>query len=326
MKTFFKSIPLPMCGLILAILSLGNLIISYQLNVIGEIISIFGVILMSLILAKVIFVFEHVRKDLRNHLVASTAPTFTMGAMVICTDLMRWFPHSYFVKYLWLFLIAIQLLLIIYFTYAFLIAPEVQIGHIYPSWFVIYCGLGIVPITCSQFYPVVGRFIFWSALVFYFILLPVVIYRVFIHRKFEKHELPVITIMAAPGSLCLTGYLSAFSNPNFALVTTLVIISQFLYLCILCALPHLLRFEFYPSYAAFTFPLVICATALTKSFNYYNNLGYNVQFMHYIAIFETCLAAIIVGYVLIKYVIHIVQSTAENITPDTDLNEMLDEQ
>lgn len=324
MKTFFKSVPLPMCGLILAILSLGNLFITYNLTLIGEIISVLGVILMTLILAKVIFVFEHIRKDLRNNMVASTAPTFTMGAMVICTDLVRWFPESDFVKYIWLFLIALQIVLIIYFTYTFLIAPEVKMSHIYPSWFVIYCGLGIVPITCAQFYPSLGRFIFWSALIFYAVLLPVVIYRVFIHRRFEEHEMPVITIMAAPGSLCLTGYLAAFPDANFTLVTTLVVISQFLYLGILIALPKLMKGAFYPSYAAFTFPLVICSTALQKTYAYYTDLGYNVEFMNYIAMAEATLATIVVAYVLFKYIEHIITATNKHNAPHTELNDLMD--
>lgn len=324
MKTFFKSIPLPMCGLILAILSLGNLIISYNFKLLGEIISVLGVIFMGIILAKIIFVFEHVKNDLKNNVIASTFPTFTMGAMVICTDLMRWFPQSHLVKYLWLFLIVLQFCIIFYFTYTFLIANEVTINHIYPSWFVIYCGLGIVPITSANFYPIIGKIIFWLALIFYILLLPIVIYRVFIHQKFQKHELPIITITAAPGSLCLTGYLSAFAHPNLYLVIGLLVVSQLLYLIIVISLPKLLKIDFYPSYAAFTFPMVISATAITKTYTYLTTLNINLPILNYIAIIETIIAASIVTYVFIKYFKHIILANIKHLFPKTNLNDMLD--
>lgn len=324
MKNFLKSIPIPMCGLILAILSLGNLLFLYQANILGTIFGMIGCILMVLILAKIIFVFEHVKHDMKNPIVASTAPTFTMGVMVLCTYLMKWLPDIPLIKYVWLVTVVLHVCLMVYFTYYFLIVPEVTIENIYPSWFVVYCGCGVVPITAAKFFPIIGQVIFWIALTFYFVLLPIVIYRVFIHRKFEDHTVPIITITAAPGSLCLTGYLSGFSNPNFHLVTLLLIISQALYLIILWCLPKLLNRQFYPSYAAFTFPLVICATGISKANLYFSELGYHNIFFKYFAIFETVLSLVVVFYVLVKYVHFIIKANVEHKVPQTLANKELD--
>lgn len=324
MKTFFKSIPIPMCGVVLAILSLGNQIYSYNLHLLGNIFCIIGTILMVLILAKISFVFEHTRHDLKNPVIASTAPTFSMGFMVLCTIFLRWFPELTFIKYLWLFAIVVQFALIIYFTYYFLIASEVTMEHVYPSWFVVYCGIGIVPITCANFYTEVGRVLFWFALLFYFILLPVVIYRVFVHRKFEEHTTPLITILAAPGSLCLAGYLSgAFPHPHIFLVSLLVIIAQLLYFFILCRLPVMLKGNFYPSYAAFTFPLVICAVALSKAAAFYEVHAPMFAWLKYLAMAETVLATIVVVYVLVKYISFIIKANITKETPKTDANEAM---
>lgn len=326
MTRFFKSIPVPMTGLVLAILSIGSLFNLYNIKPMGDIIAGIGAILMVLILAKLIFVFEHTKNDLKNPIIASTVPTFSMGIMVLCTYLMRWFHADKIVTIIWLLAIVLQIGLVIYFTYYFIIAQDdFTIEHIYPSWFVVYCGLGIVPITCGEFSPVIGRAIFWVALLFYFVLLPFVIYRVYIHRSFEEHKMPLITIMAAPGSLCLTGYLSAFEHPNIVLVTLLVVISQILYVMILFKLPKMLTITFYPSYAAFTFPLVICATALTKSFNYYAALGMNFQWMHWIAMIEMIIAAVIVAYVFIEYMKHLIRVNAKKESvPHTDANDTMD--
>lgn len=327
MKTFFKSIPIPMCGVVLAILSLGNQIYSYNLPVLGNLFCIIGAVLMCLILAKIIFVFEHTRHDLKNPVIASTAPTFSMGFMVLCTIFLRWFPELTFIKYLWLFAIVVQFALIIYFTYYFLIASEVTMEHVYPSWFVVYCGIGIVPITCANFYTEVGRVLFWFALLFYFILLPVVIYRIFVHRKFEEHTTPLITILAAPGSLCLAGYLSgAFPHPHIVLVTLLVVIAQFLYFLIICRLPKMLKGNFYPSYAAFTFPMVICAVALSKAANFYVIHAPSFAWLQYLAMAETVLATIIVVYVLVKYIHFIIKANITKQTPKTDANDAIDEE
>lgn len=325
MRTFFKSIPIPMCGLVLAILSIGNLYTAYHLPILTSIFGTIGVILMCLILAKIIFVFEHTRHDLKNPIIASTSPTFSMGFMVLCTYLVRWFPEQPIINYLWLFAIVIQFLLVIYFTYYFLIASDVTMEHVYPSWFVVYCGLGIVPVTCANFYPEVGRVLFWLALLFYFILLPVIIYRVFIHRKFEEHTMPLVTILAAPGSLCLAGYLSAFPHSHIVLVTLLTIVSQLLYLFVIFRLPVMLKGAFYPSYAAFTFPLVICAVALTKAYQYYLQVGHTFIWMHYLAVIETVIASVIVVYVLIKYIHFIIKANVTKKTPHTDANDAIEE-
>lgn len=324
MRTFFKSIPVPMCGVVLAVLSLGNQIYNYQLKTLGDIFCIVGAILMCLILAKIIFVFEHTRHDLKNPVIASTAPTFSMGFMVLCTVLIRWFPEWSFLKYLWLVAIVVQFALIIYFTYYFLIASDVTLEHVYPSWFVVYCGIGIVPITCANFYTEIGRVLFWVALFFYFILLPVVIYRVFIHGKFEEHTMPLVTILAAPGSLCLAGYLSgAFPNPHIFLVSLLVVIAQVLYVLVVIRLPKMLKGNFYPSYAAFTFPMVICAVALSKAATFYEKALPSLSFLKYIAMAETVLATVIVVYVVIKYIHFIIKANITKETPHTDANDAL---
>lgn len=311
MKSFLKAIPIPMCGLVLAILSLGNLLFLYHLDLLGNIVGIIGVIFMAFVLGKIIFLFEHVKHDLKNPVIASTAPTFTMGVMVMCTYFMRWSNGLAIIRYLWLIAVVIHIGLMVYFTYYFLLNDDVTIERIYPSWFVVYCGCGVVPITASNFYPLIGEIIFWIALGFYCLLLPIVIYRVFIHRKFEEHTLPLVTITAAPGSLCLTGYLSGFAKPNFVLVTVLLIISQFLYLLIVLRLPKMMKIDFYPSYAAFTFPLVISATALTKANIFYNGMGYNEVFVRYIAIAETILCSLVVVYVTVHYINFIIKKSRE---------------
>ena len=310
MRDFLKIIPIPICGLILALVSLGNLLKIDGLPTVGNAVGLIGMILMCLVVFKFIFTFKHTLSHLNNHIVASVAPTFTMGLMVICTYFLEFEAIQPHLSLIWLGIVCLQFVLMFYFTYSFLLAGSVNIHHIYPSWFIIYVGIGVISITSSNFYPAFGRLIFWIALLFYLVLLPIILYRVFHVKNMEESTLPLITIIAAPGSLCLTGYLNAFDHANILMVTALFILSQGLYFVILTQLPKLLAVDFYPSYAAFTFPLVISATAITATTNFYIEQGYTASLLHGIAIMESILAFIIVFYVLFKYIHYLMKQYA----------------
>ena len=72
---------------------------------------------------------------------------------------------------------------------------------------------------------------------------------------------------------------------------------------------NMLAVGFYPSYAAFTFPLVISATAMFKSALFFANHPLIFGFLQALTIIETSFAVIVVSYVLGKYAIHLYQQT-----------------
>ncbi|MBD3109284.1 TDT family transporter [Bacillus sp. AGMB 02131] len=311
MKNFLKIIPIPICGLILALVSLGNLLKIGGLTIFGNTVGLIGIALMCLVIFKIIFTFKHTLLHMKNHIVASVAPTFTMALMVICTYFLEFELIQPHLSYIWLGIVFLQFVLMFYFTYFFLLKKQVKIHHVYPSWFITFVGIGVISITSSNFYPEFGRLIFWVAFSSYLVLLPIIVYRVVHVKNMEESTLPLITIIAAPGSLCLTGYLNAFDNENIFLLTFLVIVSQALYFAILTQLPKLLAIDFYPSYAAFTFPLVISAMALTTTAHFYIERGYTASLLHWISIAESVLAFIIVFYVLFKYIHYLMKQHAE---------------
>lgn len=305
MKDFLKTIPIPMCGLILGTASLGNLLKEYNLMFLANSFGLIAGIMLILIIAKIALTFSHVKDNLKDPIVASVSPTFTMATMVLCTYLVNIEPLSAITKYIWLIAIVIHYGLMIYFTYNFIIKPKVEIEHLYPSWFIVYVGIGVISVTSPAFFPFIGQINFWIGLIFYLGLLPLIIHRVFLIKNMPDPTLPLMTIIAAPGSLELTGYLKAFANPNHFIVIALLVLSQLLYWFIITRVVKLLKLPFYPSYAAFTFPLVISAIAITVTNKYLINLGYNFQFLNFLAIAETIIASAIIIYVLIRYVMFI---------------------
>ena len=186
MKNFLKIIPIPICGLILALVSLGNLLKIDGLPKFGNVVGLIGIALMCLVVFKIIFTFKHTLSHLNNHIVASVAPTFTMALMVICTYFLEFEAIQPYLSYIWLGIVFLQFVLMLYFAYFFLLSKSVKIHHVYPSWFIIFVGIGVISITSSNFYPEFGRWIFWVALSFYLVLLPIILYRVVRVKNMEE--------------------------------------------------------------------------------------------------------------------------------------------
>lgn len=128
--------------------------------------------------------------------------------------------------------------------------------------------------------------------------------KVFLLPQLPEPAIPLITILAAPASLCLVGYLSVYKNSHSSMVVILAVLSLLTYSCVLVYLPKMLTLKFYPSFSAFTFPLVISATAMKKKASpLLSDTGFDPNMLFYIVKFQEILAVLITLYVLIKYVI-----------------------
>ncbi|MBF8807494.1 MAG: TDT family transporter [Enterococcus lacertideformus] len=307
MKNFLKIIPIPICGLILGLASLGNLFKEYHLIHLGNIIGGASLILISLMFSKLFLLFEHTKKMLHDPIIASVSPTFTMSLMVICTYFVSFSLILPIVRLIWLCAVILQMILVFYFTYHHVIKADLSIEAIYPSWFIIYVGFGVITVTAGNFYPIIGQIFFWLSLACYIVLLQIIIHRVFFVKNMAHPTLPLITIVAAPGSLCLTGYLKNFAHPSLYLVALLLVVSQILYFIVLSLLPHLLKLHFYPSYAAFTFPLVISATALFYAVHYLEALSITNELLNVLKLIELMIATGMVLYVLAHYILYLLR-------------------
>lgn len=320
MKHFLKAVPIPMCGLILGLASLGNLMKAFQFTAVGNAMGIVAGCLMLLILARLFFLPLHSLNDLKNPIVASVAPTFTMALMVLCTYLTVTPGLTTLATIIWFIAVVIHYALVIYFTYTFVIHPQVGISHVFPSWFIVFVGMGVVAVTSPSFSIILGQISFWIALVFYVLLLPIIIYRVFVHKQMPEATLPLMTIVAAPGSLCLTGYLKSFAEPNAALAVALLIVSQILYYVMLSKISRL-RLNFYPSFAAFTFPLVISGIAITTFNQVFAPAGAVGVVIGFLSVVETIICTAVVFFVLAHY-LHFLYKEAQALKQHQDTTEL----
>lgn len=128
-------------------------------------------------------------------------------------------------------------------------------------------------------------------------------YRFIFTEKIPDAALPTFAIMAAPASLSLAGYLSITNQPNYLLVAVLLSLAIFMTSLVYVAFVRLLRLPFSSGYAAFTFPMVIGATALFKLADKLHQQGYQkvCDVINNLAGFELLVATVMVLYVALRY-------------------------
>ena len=290
-----KKIPIPMAGLILAILSLGNLlqdIHPYLRYLFGTI----GVLLIVLMIAKLISYPQDINEDFRNPVIVSSSGTFSMSLMLLSTYLIEFTPEIACI--IWIIGISLHILLMIYFAYHFIV-HDFDITTVYPSYWIVFVGITMGAITAGiHGLDEIGSICFLIGFTAMLMTLPLVIYRYIRYPNIPDMNKPLICIFTALISILIVGYLNSSQSTSKEFLTILYSIACIFYIFAFYKLIEYRNMEFYPSFSAFTFPFVISALA-TKGILKINSPNY---FLHIVLTIETAIAVIIVVYVLIRYV------------------------
>lgn len=305
MHKLFKVIPIPMSGLMLAFISLGNLLNLIDYSLLGNIAFFIGILLFILLIGKIIFAFTSFKQEMQNPIIASVSPTFTMGTMSLSSGLHAYNVASWFIHSLWLVAAIGQVAIIVYFVKTFIWKKHVTISTIFPSWLILFVGTAVMPLTAGDLSSMLTKFIVIFAIVAFLILVPIIITRGFIRKDLPEPTIPMLTILTAPASLSLAAYLKQFDG-SVAIAITLFIIAQCLFILVLTKLPSALKLPFYPSYAAFTFPLVITATATHALVPFLESHQMSYSWLPALATFELIFSALIVCYVFFRYINYLV--------------------
>ena len=290
-----EKIPIPIAGLLLAVLSLGNLlqdIHPYLKYLFGSI----GALILILILLKVALYPESIKEDFKNPIIVSSSGTFSMSLMILSTYLVGFIPTIAYS--IWIIGIALHILLMIYFTYHFIIR-NFDILTVFPTYWIVYVGITMAAITShAHNIEEIGFIFFTVGFMAMIITLPLVIYRYAKYSNIPDMNKPLICIFTAVLSILIVGYLnsSQYISQNFIII--LYIFACIFYIFALYKFLKYHNLDFYPSFSAFSFPFVISALA-TKGV--LNTLGRNI-ILENILLLETLIAVIIVMYVLIKYI------------------------
>lgn len=278
--------------------ALGNLVQSYG-EIYRNILGAAAGLLLVLLLSKLFIYSKQVGEDLNNPVIASVFPTFSMAIMLISTYIKPYFHTLAF--FMWIAGLCLHVVLIIWFSIKFVF--KFKIKQVFPSWFIVYVGIAVASVTGSVFDMAnVGKAAFWFGFVTYIILLFIVLYRTLKVKEMPELTLPLLIIFAAPASLLLAGYMNSFTEKSMFMVYVLMTLSFVFYLAALVMLPKLLRLKFYPSYSAFTFPLIISGIGMKLANGFLTKSNHPISLLKYLVVFQVIIAAAITLYVLFRYI------------------------
>ena len=287
-----KNLPTPIAGLALGSVALGNMFQIYS-STLQTIFSLLSLIIIILLTIKFFLYSDKLKEEMKNPVLATVLATYPMSIMLL---------SSFFKKYIglyslptWIIGICLDICVVSYATYNFIIKDK-HIKNIYPTWFITFVGPAVVTVTAINYnVEIVGLIFFYFSLVNYLLLLPFVLYRVYKYKHYKDGDYPTITVFSAPGGLLLASYMIGVTQKNNFILAILIPLTILLFIFVLIQLPFLLNRKFYPSFSAFTFPLVICAIAFQKTGIYYQIAEFSV--LNILIHLTELLALIIVIYV-----------------------------
>ncbi|MBQ1781937.1 MAG: TDT family transporter [Methanobrevibacter sp.] len=289
-----KQLPIPISGLILALVSTGILlqdINPYLKYIFGTI----GVILIISLMLKVILYPGEVKNDLKNPIILSSSGTFSMSLMLLSTYFTGF--SSSFAFAMWIIGVALHILLMIYFTYRFIIR-EFNISTVYPTWWIVYVGITMGSITAHFFgLSKIDHIFFAIGFISMIWTTPLVVYRYIKYSNIPDMNKPLVCIFTALYSILIVGYANSAELISNEFIFGLYALSCLFYIFAIYKFISYNKLDFYPSFSAFTFPFVISASATKEIVKISSNLMINN-----LLTIETAIATLLVVYVLIRYI------------------------
>ena len=121
-----------MAGLTLGLASLGNLYKLAGWQLVGDLTGIVAGLLFGLVLLKLCLTPLHAAGSLKDPIIASVSPTFSMTLMILCTYFVAWGMPLPVATIVWLMAVAIHFGLMIFFVLRHLISQPKAWRMIYP--------------------------------------------------------------------------------------------------------------------------------------------------------------------------------------------------
>ena len=302
MKKLLKAIPIPIAGVMLGLAALGNLLQSYSEGI-RLFFGALAAILWVLLVAKTIVCWPGVKAAMDDPVVASVSGTFPMTTMLLSVYAKPFIGAP--AQFIWYLGIALHVALIVWFTVKFMLKPVMP--KVFASYFIVYVGIAVASLTAPAYEmtATIGTWCFWFGFVCLLGLLAFIGYRYVKFPVKMAPPQPLVCIFAAPAALCLAGYIQSVAPKSAVMIYGMLALSQVLYVLVLAKLPKLLKLPFFPSYAAFTFPLVITAIAAKQSMACLAKLGAPAPWLSPVVLVETIIAAVLVVYALVRYLMAI---------------------
>ncbi len=301
MKVDIENLPISIGGPVLGIAAMGNLIrdfFPYSREVCGLI----SALIFILVIIKLIKYPETFKQDLNNPVLASVIATFSMATMLIANFI---YPYTGYIVAisLWILAVIVHIFFVINYIWKFVL--HFDITDYTAGSFVVFAGIQMIAITAPTFHQeFIGTIAFWFSFTCVILVFLAITYR-YLKIPIPEHTKPIIGVYAAPFSLCAVGYLASVSPNNFYLAISFYIITKILYIMVLSKFIAYWKLPFYPTYAGYTFPIVINAVTTLFTMKYLSKIGIALGYMQYELIIEIIIAIVLVSYVLGHFLINI---------------------
>src|SRR5699024_3521207 len=296
-----KALPTAICGLVLGLVSLSNLLFNMSWNILATVFFILSCIVLLLFIKKCLLYPRLVLDELTDRNICATFPAFTMALMTIIYIIYHHFKFEFVgMIWLWWITIVVQFIIIMGFVYYHIILHRKDKVIPNTSWFVTFVGIGVISETSGDFYPMFGKMIVYIATICFIILVAIVLINK-TWRLYNENQFPMSIIIAAPAALCFNGYLLSETHIETIIAIFGFVISQLLFVVSLTFIPKLITINFRFSFSALTFPWVTTATAY---FNFMHQVSMPKQLkalLYILMMFEILFTLLTVVYVVFGY-------------------------
>jgi tellurite resistance protein TehA-like permease len=260
-----QSVPTAAAGLALGLASLGWCAdqLFAQHGSLQRAAALLALPLLLAVLLKFLRAPQLLLRELAHPVAGSLLPVICMATLI---QTVAWQPFSPTLATLcwWLALVGHLALLTGFLRHRL---AQFALADLVPAWFIPPIGFVVAVLTAPESAPQwLLQLLAGAGLLVYLLMLPLMLYRLRRGTPLPAPQRPLLAILAAPGSLTLSGLLCLplVAALPVSLLLGLSAVALLLTLRVWWQLPQLLRGSFNPAFAACTFPLVISATALLK--------------------------------------------------------------
>ncbi|WOO87265.1 TDT family transporter [Mollicutes bacterium LVI A0039] len=267
----FRNLPVGVIGTGLGLCTLSNAYNVIGLSWVRTLCMIIGMIIWVIAFRKISFHFDKVKEEYSENTVTATLyATFAMLTMVLSSFIVAYIPILG--KGLWLAGIAMQVMLIVM-LFGLHIFKKRNLDVILPSWYVTLLGLLVsTAIGSAMGFAGLQKIIVIYGFIMYFATIGFVVYRLF-KKDLPKPARYTKTILLAPISLIIVGYINVFENKNQMVVTGLLVIFAITMIYVLAQTKSFMEGGFTPGYAALTFPHAIAIISSLKISGYFAEIN-----------------------------------------------------
>ncbi|MEJ2763524.1 TDT family transporter [Photobacterium sp. MCCC 1A19761] len=268
-------------------------------DVIRGVCAVLGAALLMPVILKYLLFPRNFLLDLRHPLYGSLMAPMTMTMLVLADYLSS--IHLHVARVLWYPAMALHFFMLVYFFFHQI--KNFRLINLYPSWFLY--PVGAISGTLAG--PQLGHTEFallmtHVCVAIYFMMLPVVLYRLCFAGRLPRPARPTLAIMAAPVNLSLAAYLSNVTQPDPVLTGALAGVAITMTILVYLFYINLLNQRFQPPLAAVTFPSVISAVAIERLTDWLMIDYPHWTWLKSLALIELMVATTLVFWVSWKYI------------------------